>query len=43
VASGRIIVDGVEREINDSNYMENVGFMKYPEDVTGITWVAPKN
>ena len=43
VASGRIFVDGVEREINESNYMENVGFMKYPEVVTGITWVAPKN
>ena len=43
VASGRIFVDGVEREINESNYMENLGYMKNPEVVTGITWVAPKN
>lgn len=42
VASGRIIVDGVEREINASNYMEHLGFIKYPECVTDITWVAPK-
>lgn len=42
VASGRIIVDGVEREINASNYMEHLGFIKYPEYVTDITWVAPK-
>lgn len=42
VASGRIIVDGVEREINASNYMENLGYIKYPEYVTDITWVAPK-
>lgn len=43
VASGRIIVDGVEREINASNYMENLGSIKVPESVTDITWVAPKN
>lgn len=41
VASGRIIVDGVEREINASNYMDNIGYMKKPEFVTDITWVAP--
>lgn len=43
VASGRIIVDGVERDINASNYMEHVGFIKDPSCVTDITWVAPKN
>lgn len=43
VASGRIIVDGVEREINASNYMEHIGFIKYPDYVTDITWTAPKN
>jgi hypothetical protein len=43
IASGRIIVDGVERDINASNYMEHVGFIKDPSCVTDITWVAPKN
>lgn len=42
VASGRIIVDGVEREINASNYMEHIGYMKNPACVTDVTWVAPK-
>lgn len=42
IASGRIIVDGVEREINASNYMENLGSIKNPDSVTNITWVAPK-
>lgn len=42
VASGRIIVDGVEREINESNYMSNIGSIKNPESVTNITWVAPE-
>jgi hypothetical protein len=43
VASGRIFVDGVEREINASNYMEHIGFMKNPDCVTDIMWIAPKN
>lgn len=43
VASGRIIVDGVEREINASNYMEHIGAMKDPGCVTDITWVSPEN
>jgi hypothetical protein len=42
IASGRIIIDGVEREINASNYMESIGSIKYPDSVTDITWVAPK-
>lgn len=42
VASGRIIVDGVERTINEGNYMDNVGSIKVESCVTGITWVAPK-
>ena len=42
VASGRIFIDGVEREINEGNYMENVGSIKVATCVTGITWVAPK-
>ena len=42
VASGRIIVDGVEREINESNYMSNLGSMKDASCVSNIIWVAPK-
>lgn len=42
VASGRIFIDGVEKEITASNYMEYVGFMKVPANVSNITWVAPK-
>lgn len=42
VASGRIIVDGVEREINEGNYMENLGYIKDPSCVSNIRWVAPK-
>ena len=42
VASGRIIVDGVEREINESNYMSNIGSMKDASCVSNILWVAPK-
>ena len=42
VASGRIIVDGVEREINEGNYMENLGSIKDPSCVSNIRWVAPK-
>lgn len=42
VASGRIIVDGVEREITESNYMEHVGSIKDKTCVSDILWVAPK-
>ena len=42
VASGRIIVDGVEREITESNYMEHIGSMKDKTCVSDILWVAPK-
>ena len=42
VASGRLFIDGVEVEINASNYMESIGSIKYPDSVTDITWVAPK-
>lgn len=42
VASGRIIVDGVEREISEANYMEHLGSIKDPSCVTNILWVAPK-
>ena len=41
-ASGRIIVDGVERTINEANYMENIGYMKDKSCVTNILWSAPK-
>ena len=41
-ASGRIIVDGVERTISEANYMENIGYMKDPSCVTNIMWSAPK-
>ena len=43
VAGGKIIVDGVEREINESNYMEHIGYIKYPEDVTDIRWGGADN
>lgn len=42
VASGRIIVDGVEREINESNYMDHIGSMKDKSCVSNILWVTPK-
>lgn len=42
IASGRIIIDGVEREINATNYMEHIGYMKDSSSVSEITWVAPK-
>lgn len=42
VASGRIIVDGVEREITSANYMDHVGYIKNPASVTNVVWVAPK-
>lgn len=42
VASGRIFVDGVEREITSANYMEHLGSIKNPDFVTDIVWVAPK-
>ena len=42
VASGRIIVDGVEREINESNYMSNLGSIKDQSCIGTVTWVAPK-
>ncbi len=41
-ASGRIIVDGVERAISEANYMENIGYMKDKNCVSNILWVAPK-
>lgn len=42
VASGRIFIDGVEREISEANYMENLGYIKDPSCVSNILWVAPK-
>ncbi len=40
VASGGIVVDGVARDINESNYMEHVGSISssYADKVTNITW-----
>lgn len=45
VVSGSIVVDGVKREINASNYMENIGCVKtgFESRISGLTWVAPKN
>ena len=42
VASGRLFIDGVEVEINASNYMQYLGWNTYPEILQNITWVAPK-
>lgn len=42
VASGRIFIDGAEVAISESNYMQNVGYIKDPSCVTNILWVAPK-
>lgn len=42
VASGRLFIDGVEVVINETNYMEQVGRIN-SNNVSGITWVAPKN
>lgn len=42
VASGRLFIDGVEVEINASNYMQYIGWNTYPEILQNITWVAPK-
>ncbi len=40
IASGGIIVDGVARDIHESNYMEHVGSISsaYADKVTNITW-----
>ena len=43
VAGGKIIVDGIQREINESNYMEHIGYIRYPEFVTDITWGGSDN
>lgn len=42
IASGRLFIDGVEVEINASNYMQYLGWNTYPEILQNITWVAPK-
>lgn len=42
VASGRLFIDGVEVEINASNYMQYLGWNTYPDILQNITWVAPK-
>jgi hypothetical protein len=42
VASGRLFIDGVEKEISEANYMEHLGSIKDPSCVSNILWVAPK-
>ena len=42
IASGRIIIDGVEVEITEANYMQKIGSIKDASCVSDILWVAPK-
>ena len=42
VASGRLFIDGVEKEISEANYMEHLGSIKDPSCVSNIIWVAPQ-
>lgn len=43
VASGRLIIDGVQQDINATNFMDYVGRINssYASKVTGFVWVAP--
>lgn len=42
IASGRIIIDGVEKEINEINYMDFLGATTNKDCLSNILWSAPK-